>query len=220
MQDFRNYFKNPFDTFRISDDNLRKFSQDHVQRLKANNSSGVYTTILEATEPLVSAFGKGINDEDIRRGIKKGNTLKTNQVIRLFKKTMARREGAVRNAFGEDSPEYLKFFPNGLKQYTLANKNTINSLMVRMETLTAEHVAELGAAIAAEFADIRSNYELSRNSQLQAFGTMENLRTATATARQALVAQLCVNLLYIASKNVGHPDRLDDFMDQSIIRPR
>ncbi|MBI5916084.1 MAG: hypothetical protein HY842_11975 [Bacteroidetes bacterium] len=45
---------------------------------------------------------------------------------------------------------------------------------------------------------------------------MADLRTATT--RTALVAQLGLNLLFIAGNNLGFPARLDGFMDQSTIR--
>lgn len=219
MMDFRNYYKNPFDSNRIGDDNLRMFTQDHIQRTTANNNSGIYTAILNATTPLFNAFAKGIDDENLRATIKKGETRQAVKLLDLFIKTTARREGTVRSVFGADSPEYLMFFPKGLTEYAKPGIAKAMTLMKRMETATAQYAAQLGADIAAEFADIRAQYELLRNKQLLAFGDVERLRSITASARKALVAQLYLNLLFIASQNVGHPDRADDFMDQTIIRP-
>ena len=219
MPDFRNYFTNPFDSNRISDDNLRMFTQDHIQRTTANNHTGIYTAILNATTPLFNAFAKGIDDKNLRATIKKGETLQVYKLLDLFVKTTARREGAVRSAFGAESAEYLMFFPNGLTEYAKPGIDKAMTLMKRMEAATAKYTAELGADIAAEFADIHAQYELLRNKQLLAFGDVERLRSITASARKALVAQLYLNLLFIASQNVGHPDRADDFMNQAIIRP-
>lgn len=218
MLNLKNFFKNHFDTDRISDDNLNKFGKDHVQRLTANNSGGDYTSILTPTVSLVSAFSAAINAEIVESGIQKGNTLDVDKHIDNFQQLVRRREGLIHSVFGKDSSQYMAFFPLGLTEYNEATKANIEALMTRMKDRSIHYAAELGTAIGTEFTTILNNYVAQRDEQLLAFGQVEVLRTATATARAALVEQLGLNLLFIAGKNLGHPDRLDDFMDQSIIR--
>lgn len=218
MQNLQNFFKNPFNTGEISDDNMRKFAEDHQQRLTVKNSGGVYTSILTPTVPLVLAFGTAIDAEDSQTSTQQGKTILVDKHIDNFKKAVSRREGAVRSAFGTDSSQYQEFFPHGLTEYSDANKGNVFTLMTRMMNKSVDYAADLGTAIGTEFTDIRTAYEAARIAQQTAFGSVEDLRTATATARAALVEQLGLNLLFIAGKNLGHPDRLDDFMDQSIIR--
>lgn len=43
------FFKNHFDTQFISDDNMRKFADNHLQRLVVNNPGGIYTPIITDT---------------------------------------------------------------------------------------------------------------------------------------------------------------------------
>lgn len=50
------------------------------------------------------------------------------------------------------------------------------------------------------------------------FGTVEGANTLRQTTRAALVLQLMKNLLLIASNNIGHTERMNDYFDQSIIR--
>ncbi len=218
MLNLQTFFKNPFESERIGDDDMRKFSEDHLNRTIANNGGGVYTPIITPTTPLVSAFASAIDAENLKAGIQKGGTLNVDNIIEEFKKKVSRREGAVRSAFGDDSSQYLEFFPQGLTEYSNATKANVVTLMTRMKDRTDFYKAELGDAIAAEFAELLDRYNLERTKQLQNFGSVEALRTATSTARAALVAQLGLNLLFIAGKNLGFPARLDDFMDQSIVR--
>jgi len=218
MLNLKNFFKNHFDTDRISDDNLNKFSNDHLQRLTANNAGGDYTAILTPTAPLVTAFTDAINAETVKGGIQKGDTLDVDKHIDNFLKLVRRREGLINSVFGNDSSQYMEFFPLGLTEYNEADKGNIESLMARMKDRSVHYAADLGTAIGTEFTTIHTNYVALRNEQLLTFGDVEVLRTNTATARAALVAQLGLNLLFIAGKNLGFPDRLDDFMDQSIIR--
>ncbi len=218
MLNLQTFFKNPFDTSEISDDNLRKFGEDHLNRTIANNTGGIYTSIITPTTPLVTAFGSAIDAENLKAGIQKGGTLTVDNIIEEFKKKVSRREGAVRSAFGDDAPQYLEFFPQGLTEYSNATKANVVTLMTRMKDRTDFYRAELGEPIAAEFSEILERYSSERTKQLQNFGSVEALRTATSTARAALVAELGLNLLFIAGKNLGFPARLDDFMDQSIVR--
>jgi len=218
MINLQTLFKNHLDTKDISDDNLRKFSEDHEKRLGANNAGGIYTSLLTSTTPLVAAFGAAIDAESGRAAIQKADTLRVDNLIEKFKKTASRREGAVKSAFGEDAPEYVEFFPLGLTEYAQLTKANVHTLMVRMKERSIHYAAELGAAIGTEFTDILDEYEGLRAKQQTSFGDVEVLRTATETARTALEQQLMFNILIIASKNIGHPERLNDFMDQSIIR--
>lgn len=218
MLNLKTLFKNPFDTAEISDDNMRRFSEDHLQRTTANNGGGIYTDIITDTTPLVQNFANAIDAENLKASIQKSDTLMVDKIIEQFKKTVSRREGAVRSAFGEDSQEYSQFFPQGLSEYSQLTKSNVVTLMTRMKDRSVHYAAELGTAIGTEFTELFDRYNDERNTQLLAFGQVEVLRTATATARAALVEQLGLNLLFIAGKNLGHPDRLDDFMDQSIIR--
>lgn len=218
MLNLQTYFKNPFDTSAISDDNLRKFSEDHLQRTIANNGGGIYSSIVDTTSPLVTTYARAIDAENLKASIQKGETLNVDNVIEEFKKKVSRREGAVRSAFGDDSAQYLEFFPLGLSEYSQLTKANVVTLMNRMKDRTEFYKVELGEAIFNEFDDLLTRYNTERNKQLQTFGSVEVLRTATSTARAALVAQLGLNLLFIAGKNLGFPARLDDFMDQSIIR--
>ena len=41
MLNLQTFFKNPFDTDKFVDYNLRKFGEDHLNRTIANNGSGV-----------------------------------------------------------------------------------------------------------------------------------------------------------------------------------
>lgn len=218
MLNLQTFFKNPFDTDKFGDDNLRKFSEDHLNRTIANNGSEVYTPIITPTTPLVSAFANAIDAENLKAGIQKGGTLNVDNIIEEFKKKVSRREGAVRSAFGDDSSQYLEFFPQGLTEYSNATKANVVTLMTRMKDRSVHYQVELGKTLGEEFTDLLDRYNSERTKQLQNFGSVESLRTATSTARAALVAQLGLNLLFIASKNLGFPARLDDFMDQSIVR--
>ena len=132
MINIRSIFKNHFNTARVTDDNLRKFANDHVARITANNGNGTYTQMLQITTQLAADYDKAIKEEDSIFATQQGNTVKTDQIIDTFKKTISQREGTIRGEFGVNSAEYQEFFPQGLTEYSTATKGNIETLLQRL----------------------------------------------------------------------------------------
>jgi hypothetical protein len=49
MINLETFFKNHFDTKEISDNNLKLFAEDHLQRITANNPGGIYSSGITAS---------------------------------------------------------------------------------------------------------------------------------------------------------------------------
>lgn len=218
MLDLRNFFKNHFDSIQISDDNLRKFSEDHLQRLTANNTGGQYTPLLSDTQILYDDFNTLIKKEDQIYSQQQGKTITTDNIISDFVQMVSRKEGAVRSEFGKDSAEYQEFFPNGLSEYHQISKANAEMLMERMRNAGQLYVAQLGQNFVTLFDTFLANYITARQQQLQAIAKVGSLKSDAEIAREKLTKQLMRNLLMVSANFVGSIDRLDDYFDQSIIR--
>lgn len=218
MLDLRTFFKNHFDTREVSDDNLRKFSEDHLNRMISHNANAVYTTYIQDTQVLYDKFNTFIKQEDQTFTAQQGKTLLTDKILSEFVSLVSRKEGAVRSEFGKDSPEYQEFFPSGLNEYHQVSKANAEMLMERMRNKGQIYVTTLGQNFVTLFSDILTNYLTARNGQLQAMGEVDSLKSDALNARNALSAQLMKNLLFIALQYVGQTDRLDDFFSQEIVR--
>ena len=218
MLDLRNFFKNHFDTREVSDDNLRKFTEDHINRMIANNASSLYSAYIQATQNLYDAFNTFIKNEDQTFSAQQGKTMQTDKIITDFVALVSRKEGAVRSEFGKDSAEYQEFFPNGVTEYHQITKANAEMLMERMRNKGIIYVNVLGQNFVNLFSDILANYLTARNAQLQLMGEVDTLKSDAAKAREELSNQLMKNLLFISLQFVGYPDRLDDFFSQEIIR--
>ena len=218
MLDLRNYFKNHFNSVQVSDDNLRKFAEDHLQRLTSNNTGAQYTGLLSDTQTLYDDFNTLIKKEDQVFSQQQGKTITTDNVMSDFVQMVSRKEGAVRSEFGKDSAEYQEFFPNGLSEYHQVSKANAEMLMERMRNAGQSYVAQLGANFVTIFDTFLTQYISARQLQLQTIAKVGALKSDGEVAREALTIQLMRNLLIISANFIGFTDRLDDYFDQSIIK--
>lgn len=212
------FFKVHFDTPEISDNNLYKFAEDHIERLNANNDKKEYDSMLNNTVPIFNAFFESMGTEDTRFSQQQGKTLAVDSVIAEFKETVSLSEGLIRYTYKPKSSEYQEFFPGGVTEYSNAIKANIYLLMNRMVKLSEKYSIKLGADFVNTFVDIEARYRIARANQLQDIGRVTANKSVTEETRSVLEIQLMRNLLDIASKFVGNPSRGMDFFDQSIIR--
>lgn len=213
------FAKNHFNSSRISDVNFQKFVYDHIQRLYANNKSGQYSTMIQATESLYNSFIGAISDEDIKYAIQQGKTKKVDDIIAELKKMISKKEGLVRATYGNDSPEYQTFFPSGLTEYSNMTKGTIDTLMHRLVNAFVLYQADLGTAVLAIFTDLQTRYMQARQEQVQQIGLVDAGKTVADSSRNALEIQMMKNLLTISLEYIGDTEKINDFFDQSIIEP-
>src|SRR2546421_12344863 len=105
------YFENQFDDPEISDDELRAFAGDSLARLIAQNSPPIYDALIAATGEALTAFHGKVADESTAAAIRKSRTSATNVLMDEIKGKWSRREGKIKDAFGDGSAEYVAFYP-------------------------------------------------------------------------------------------------------------
>lgn len=212
------FFKNHFDTKEISDNNIRKFTEVHLQRLAAKNGSGDFTQMISDTTDAYNLYFGKINDEDTKFAVQQGLTIAVNNAVEDFKSAVSRRSGLILSAFGKESPTYQEFFPLGLTEYSGATLQNVETLMNRMVTASTKYTAELTAAVSTEFQGYLTTYTAARAAQLLKKGEVTDAKSSTSQNRDVVEVQLMKNLLAIASMYVGDESACNDFFDQSFIR--
>jgi hypothetical protein len=218
MIDFSVFFKNHLSTGKVSDDNMNRFSQDSLQRLIANNPVGIYTPLIDATTPAYNNYFKALNTEAHSASVKEGATVSVDQLKQEFINLVSMKEGIIKGTWGKDSPQYQQFFPLGVEEYHKSTKANIQMLMARWITACEDFVSELPASFADPFIAIRTSYETARTQQLNHIGTTDGNKLATSNMRSILEVQLMKNLITVALNNIGNPDAVNVYFDQSIIR--
>lgn len=217
--DLKRFPVNQFDTDRISDDNLKKFSEIAIQNFIANNPGSIYDQmIIDITTAHTDYYG-AITDEDVKTAIKEGSTIAMNGSLKLFKETVSQKEGIVRGTYGASSPTYQEFFPHGLTEYSNATLGTAETLMDRMVSRATAHVAELTAAFVTLFTNLKTSFINKRDAQLLLIGEVKGKKVVTGSNRNVLEVVLMKGVLTVALNNIGNPDAIDIYFDQSFIKP-
>ena len=212
--------QNHFGAKSISDEKLKGFSEDHLQRLTANNEGGVFSTLITDTTAAHTLYFGHIHSEAVNKALQKSRTQSVDGIIAKFKEEVSRREGLIKNKFGKDSATYTEFFPLGISEYRGANKISLETLIARMVKVSNAHAAEVGDDFVKCFTDIQTSYAEARNTQMGKKGEVSIDKTNTKSARTALEIQLIKNLHFIAFTYPGDVVRCNSFFDQSIIQPK
>ncbi|MGE0078445.1 MAG: carboxypeptidase-like regulatory domain-containing protein [Bacteroidales bacterium] len=211
-------FRNHFGAKCISDDKLKVFSEDHIQRLTANNEGGLFTTLITETTTAHNQYFGQISSEATGKALQKSQTKVVDDIMDSFKDEISRREGLIKSMFGKDSSTYIEFFPNGISEYRNARKANIETLIVRMATVAANHSAQVGEEFVKVFTDFQTSYTEARNSQMNQKGTVSAIKSNAKSTRSTLELQLVKNLHFIAYTFPGDEDRCGTFFDQSIVQ--
>ncbi|MCX6270419.1 MAG: hypothetical protein NTU44_04210 [Bacteroidetes bacterium] len=210
-------FENHFDSPKISDDKLKVFSEDHIQRIIVNNESGLFSTIENDTVKAHTAYFGDIVSESANQAIQKSRTASVDNIIATFKAEVSRREGHIRDLFGKESPTYLEFFPLGINEYSTAIKSNMETLINRLVTTANRHATEVGADFVQAFTNIQTNYTSARSTQLNKIGEVKANKTTSKTTRTALEIQLTKNLHYIGYTYPGDEERCLSFFNQHVL---
>ncbi len=218
MINLETYFKNCFETSRLVDLDVHKFAEDHLGRMTANNPGAIYNSNITATTTMVTDFFTALSGKDTGLSVQQGKTIVMNQKMADFKNAMQDIEPFIKYTYRTAPGTYEEFFPQGLTEYGAANLSNVELLMNRMVDRLTAHVAEMLAANVTLFTNLHTGFTDARDEQVLQFGTVEGANTLKQTTRSALVLQLMKNLLLIASNNIGHTERMNDYFDQSIIR--
>jgi hypothetical protein len=218
MINMETFFKNHFNTSKISDENLRKFAEINLQRMAAKNVGGEFTTMITDTTTAYNNYFGSIIDEDTKFAVQQGLTIAVNNSVENFKKAVSQKEGIVRGTFGKDSPEYQEFFPLGVTEYSQATLQNVEMLMQRFVTAANKYTVELGAALETQFQGYLTAYQTARASQLLKIGEVADSKTDTSFKRDEVENELMKNVHLIGAMYVGDINTCMDFFDQSFVR--
>lgn len=218
MINMETFFKNHFNTSKISDDNMRKFAEIHLQRLAAKNGGGEFTTMITDTTTAYTNYFGSITDEDTKFAVQQGLTIAVNNAVENFKKAVSQKEGLVRAMFGKDAPEYQEFFPLGVTEYSKATLQNVEMLMNRFVTAANKFAVQLGAALETEFQGYLTAFTTARTSQLLKLGEVADAKTDASFKRDDVEIELMKNVHLIGAMFVGDINTCMDFFDQSFVR--
>ncbi len=106
-------YGNLFSDKQISRQKLRKFTEDHLQRLAVQNENNLFTSTINDTLIAYNAFFGVLSNADTADAIQKSRTKSMQIIFTDFKTRVSDVENLVAYKLKKDSPAYQEFFPQG-----------------------------------------------------------------------------------------------------------
>lgn len=222
MQDLGNYFDNPLMRERLSFEAKQRFSEEHIGKLTTMNTNGQYLTMLAATTVAHRDYFGDFTDVKINEGLQQAQTQTVENIVASFKTRVSRLNRFLISEGVETSPIYQEFFPYGVMEFSQRTyKSNAESHINRLVAAITAHTAEAGgAAVLAEFVAFQTDYAAARSLQLIKKGQTTSKRSSRDDKGVVWADQLFSNLLTLAHEFRDQRERLNDFFDQSILRPQ
>jgi len=211
------FFENLFDDRQISIGELTNFSSDHIERIRANDPTGIFGAILAQTETKHNALENAVNALGTDTSQREGRTKDMNEVVSDFKMKVSRVEGVISFTYDRQSGTYQEFYPKGITEYSHMTIEDAEKLIKRFTTAVDNHALELPPAVQTEFQQLLADYQAARTEQLKEKGEVGGSRDEVHTAQTALQLQLSVNVLTIALAFSGKPEKAAVYFDQSLL---
>lgn len=219
MRNLFSFFWNIFAQAKVGDAKFRMFVEFHLQGMINHNPGGIYDDIIAACTAAYMNYYGALEDEATKIAIREGKTAAMNISKTDLDGFISRQEGLIRSKWGKDSEQYQEFYPQGISGYTKANLSEYDILIERYKNAVTAHVADFEAAFVADANAKITAFLTIRAAQINLLNLVSGKRTVSATSREDLEKQVMKDLLIIASNNVGKPEVMPDYFDQSIIRP-
>ena len=166
---FEKVFDNFFDKSTMSKLNFLEFVKDHLQRLISSNVNHVHDAVIASLTLLIAQLQAEVNTENYSINLRGSKTLTVEQLIDNFSHQMSSLEGVISHAIGgKDTPAYLEFFPNGLKEYNKPSMKIMPILSDRITRLATKYATILGVNTTAELITLGGEFVTSRVDQVAA----------------------------------------------------
>jgi hypothetical protein len=218
MKDLHFLFTNPFDDIHISFDELKNFTTDHIQRLTANPQSAL-TPRLAPTSAALTAFSATLTADDTKLGQRKGSKHNKNAFRATLPAAIGKIAVAVEAQFNEGSAEFLECFPHGRAEFSHCKDDKLeNALQTLINGITA-HQPPLAATVGTAATALLTGWQAVYAPSETATGAKTSSRDAKKAARTALSLELFKNLLTLALQFPNQPQKLDLYMQPSLLGP-
>lgn len=215
------YAELPLEALTVGRDQILEFFNDHYNRLKraVDDGASFGALVLPLKESLtnLSASKTGTAVNLAQQG---SETMTVDNFIEQFKKAITTLEPKVMVQFPKESVEYHEFFPQGKSAYNRITKGNIDKHFATIIAACNNHEDKLGPVLKQEFTTLQHDYTEARDRQLEKKGSTFSTRSAWDDNLSIIKDLAFHNLLTIADKYRGQPEKIGMFFDQGIITPR
>jgi hypothetical protein len=211
-------FGNYFDDRKIIPNNLARFADDVVAKLKQNNTNGDYDALIDAITTTMIPFRSELGQVDTAFNILVGKTATVDSFIFDFKEYMKDNYVYIAAALeGEKSAAFGEFYPHGKTEYSIISKTKIPTVMDRLKTVGAKYKTQLGDAISTKLQEFQTTWNDLREEQLEGKSAVKTNRSDRSVARRAVEIELLKTIHFIGNKFPGDVVKCMLFFDFNLL---
>lgn len=220
MIDLHRYFVNPFDKAKLGLDALLAFTTDHLQRMLSADPGGTFAERIAATTAALAAVNGSTTEDSTKLGVRRARKQAKGTFRRALPEALGKLHGAAAAKFGLKGAGVKECFPKGRKIFARCPDDELGlHLQAMVAGLTARQ-ADVGATVVAEAEALRANWKALYDASESSTAVKAKAEGARRTAREALQLELFLNLLALAAHFPRQPERLDQYMQPSLLVKR
>jgi hypothetical protein len=219
MTELYKYFENIFQDPKITPQRLEEFTDDHLERLIANNTGGIYDAIILATTTKRDTFHNTVVVKGSETSQRIGSTVTKETMKKGFITFMRVKSNFIADKFGKPSAGYSAFYPYGLTTWNHATDQGLTDMADEAVEAATTHQGVLGLQFLTDITAMRDAYVNAESGQTSEKGDVANARAAELMAEHDLQIQLTINVHTIAIENSDGPAQeiANTFFEESLL---
>lgn len=208
-------FHDFFEDSTITNARYIDFSNDHIEKLEKNNSSFIYSSLIEDTQNCVHDL-QALSNQKSNELVLDNNSILDSHKNKIVKFLKAKEEELLKNA---DQSLVLRhhLFPNGIKKIEESNHSEFRDFLFDLITNSIKYKKELGQLFISELKAFQHIYEITHQQLKHENGNTSLIKSIESKLRKGLSLQLTKNALTIAINNLGETESHKKFFDVNLL---
>jgi hypothetical protein len=218
MRDLTSFLSNPFDDVAIGMARLVAFTNDHLQRMVANNPSGELGNRITATTSSLALVVDCLTQDSGKLGIRKAAKLAKDDFREgVVPKAAERIEAALIASLADSTAAVLQTFPQGRSVLNSCRDDQLITHLSVIQSTVAAQASQLPPVIVSLANDLKANWTTLHNASEAASGGKTLTQEGKRLARENLQLMLYLNLVKLMEMFPRQPQKLELYMKQYLL---
>lgn len=218
MPNIASLFGDFFEDDRRSDSDLDAGTQDHIQRLLAQNADGRFDAMIAKTQAVHTAYFGARTATSGAKAVRKGTTTAWGLAEKALLKVLRLGVSQVKVAFPDDTDTtHLEaramFYPQGMDPFNTADQGDWALLLADYDKAVGKHEAKLPAAFVTDYRQKKTALLTAIGKQSGVKGTVDGGQKDVEKSRKPVTMQLSENARNLGIMFAADPSRGESFFD-------
>jgi len=208
------FLENPFDTEKLSREELNNLAKKHVAYLTQQNQRGLYDDVLGIVQPKAQAFTVWYEQLGSTASGKSSQTMLVEQLLDALEDKVDDLHDEVTYKFRKSRPAvYEDFFPNGKTPFLNMRRTAAAAQVKSLLLVCNKHIAELTADKVRALQSALDAFISALEGQTEAKGEMKESSHDGTHLRAELALALYQGLIRLLNIHINDPEAIKTLYD-------